>query len=64
MTKTHKTKNHKKTKTQTRIKPKKAKHFCFAFSINIIKNYTFISTSTPLGNSSFIKASIVLDEDE
>ena len=28
------------------------------------KNYTFISTSTPLGNSSFIKASIVLDEDE
>lgn len=28
------------------------------------KNYTFISTSTPLGNSSFINASIVLDEDE
>ncbi len=28
-----------------------------------ILNYTFISTSTPLGNSSFIKASIVLDEE-
>jgi len=25
--------------------------------------YTLISTSTPLGNSSFIKASIVLDEE-
>jgi hypothetical protein len=25
--------------------------------------YTFISTSTPLGNSNFIKASIVFDEE-
>jgi hypothetical protein len=34
------------------------------FYIKYKNNYTFISTSTPLGNSSFIKASIVLDEDE
>ena len=26
-------------------------------------NYTLISTSTPLGNSSFIKASIVFDDE-
>ena len=27
-------------------------------------DYTLISTSTPLGNSNFIKASTVLDEEE
>ncbi len=32
----------------------------FSKSVQI---YTFISTSTPLGNSNFIKASIVLEEE-
>ena len=28
-----------------------------------VRNYTLISTSTPLGNSNFIKASIVFEEE-
>ncbi|GGE05653.1 hypothetical protein GCM10010831_04180 [Psychroflexus salis] len=31
--------------------------------IYCILNYTFISTSTPLGNSSFINASIVFEDE-
>jgi len=34
------------------------------FFIKYNKNYTLISTSTPLGNSNFIRASIVFDEEE
>lgn len=53
-------------KLKSRLKKqKKRDKNCLAFYIKKYKkNYTLISTSTPLGNSSFIKASIVLDEDE
>ncbi len=53
--------------------------FCFRFSPTIVedifmfcrrainrvptKNYTFISTSTPLGSSNFIRASMVFEEE-
>ena len=35
----------------------------FFLKLYVIYNYTLISTSTPLGNSSFIKASIVFEEE-
>jgi len=33
------------------------------FGVVVQYNYTLISTSTPLGNSSFIKASMVLEDE-
>ena len=37
-------------------------HVCLAFAWRY--TYTLISTSTPLGNSSFMSASMVFDEEE
>ena len=48
----------------TKNKKAKQKLICFAFFILKVNNYTLISTSTPLGNSNFINASIVFDEEE
>jgi len=48
----------------TRPKPKQLDLALFILFVLIYLDHTLISTSTPLGNSNFIKASIVLDEEE
>lgn len=54
-------------KTDSKYILQKSLEMCTSRGLYLFKalfNYTLISTSTPLGNSNFIKASTVLDEDE